>query len=83
MYDIPLTPLRLARLQRGMTQHSLGRRARLAPSRISMLERNCDPPTPRELEALARVLGVSAEELFPVEPAVENAAASSPSEAIH
>jgi len=48
-----------------------------------MLERNCDPPTPRELEALARVLGVSAEELFPVEPAVENAAASSPSEAIH
>jgi len=68
MYDSPLTPLRLARLRFGAPQYVLAKRARLAPSRLSVLERGYDEPTGYERRALASVLGAPAEELFPVTP---------------
>ncbi len=66
MYDSPLTPLRLARLRSGAPQYVVAKRARLAPSRLSVLERGYDEPTSYERTTLARVLAVAAEELFPV-----------------
>jgi transcriptional regulator with XRE-family HTH domain len=68
MYDstLTLTPLRLARLQSGAPQYVLAKRARLAASRLSVLERGYDEPSSYERSALARVLGIPAEELFPV-----------------
>jgi hypothetical protein len=66
MYDSPLTPLRLARVQSGAPQYVVAKRARLAPSRLSVLERGYDGPTGYERSALARVLAIPAQELFPV-----------------
>jgi hypothetical protein len=66
MYDSPLTPLRLARLQSGAPQYVVAKRARLAASRLSVLERGYDEPSSYERSALARVLAVPAEQLFPV-----------------
>ena len=66
MYDLTLTPLRLARLRSGAPQFVLAKRARLAASRLSVLERGYDEPSDAERATLARVLGLPAEELFPV-----------------
>lgn len=71
MYDFALTPLRLARLQGGAPQYVIAKRARLAPSRLSVLERGYDEPTSYERSALSRVLAVPAEELFPVGPPLD------------
>lgn len=69
MYDLPLTTnLRMARLKNGVPQFLVAKRARLAPSRLSVLERGYDQPSDHEREALARVLGFPAEELFPAIP---------------
>jgi transcriptional regulator with XRE-family HTH domain len=76
MYDSPLTPLRLARLRSGSPQYVLAKRARLAPSRLSVLERGYDEPTSYERMALARVLGVAAEDLFPLPSASATPAVS-------
>lgn len=53
-----LTLLRLARLQRGLTQLDLSREARIPPSRISILERGLAQPTDDELDRLRAVLGL-------------------------
>lgn len=68
MYDLTLTPLRLARLKAGLPQFLVAKRARLAPSRLSVLERGYDEPSDAERAALARVLALPAEQLFPAVP---------------
>jgi transcriptional regulator with XRE-family HTH domain len=68
MYPSTLTPLRFGRLRSGVPQYVLAKRARLAPSRLSVLERGYDEPSAYERSALAAVLGIPAEELFPVVP---------------
>jgi transcriptional regulator with XRE-family HTH domain len=70
MYDSTLTPLRLARFRSGVPQYVVAKRARLAASRLSVLERGYDEPSACERSALARALGMPDEELFPVVPAL-------------
>jgi transcriptional regulator with XRE-family HTH domain len=65
MYDQTLTNLRLTRLRTGIPQYVVAKRAQLAPSRLSVLERGYDEPTDRERMALAGVLGADADDLFP------------------
>ncbi len=78
MYDSPLTPLRLSRLRSGFPQYVLAKRARLAPSRLSVLERGYDEPSGYERAALARVLGVPVEVLFPVPPSQPTTSTTAP-----
>lgn len=68
MYASTLTPLRFGRLRSGVPQYVLAKRTRLAPSRLSVLERGYDEPSAYERSALAAALGIPAEELFPVLP---------------
>lgn len=80
MYDSSLTPLRMARLSRGLPQFLLAKRARLAASRLSVLERGYDEPSDVERAALARVLALPDDQLFPAVPpltALDPAAAAS------
>jgi transcriptional regulator with XRE-family HTH domain len=60
------TALRAARLTSGVPQYVVAKRAKLQPSRLSVLERGYDDPTGYERAALSRVLGVPQEQLFPV-----------------
>lgn len=76
MYDAPLTPCRLARLRTARPQYLIAKMARIAASRLSVLERGYDAPSAYERAALTRVLGVPAEELFPVLPHVDQADAA-------
>ena len=50
---------------RGFTQQDLGRRLRVNPKTISNWELDITSPTRDQAEALAKLLGVSARELFP------------------
>lgn len=68
MYELPLTCLRMARLRCGLPQFLIAKRAHLAASRLSVLERGYDEPSAYERSALAAALGIPAEELFPVVP---------------
>lgn len=69
MYGPHLTTnLRMARLRSGLPQFLVAKRAKLAASRLSVLERGYDGPNGSERSALARVLGVPEEQLFPAEP---------------
>jgi transcriptional regulator with XRE-family HTH domain len=68
MYASTLTPLRFGRLCSGVPQYVLAKRAHLAPSRLSVLERGYDEPSAYERSALAAALGIPAEELFPILP---------------
>jgi len=80
MFTRNLTPLRLARLRHGAPQYVTAKRARLAPSRLSVLERGYDEPSDTERAALARVLALPADQLFPAVPpltALDPAAAAS------
>lgn len=61
-----MTALRSARLTSGVPQYVVAKRAKLQPSRLSVLERGYDDPTGYERAALSRVLGVPQEQLFPV-----------------
>ncbi len=79
MYEQTLTTnLRMARLKTGVPQYVLAKRARLAASRLSVLERGYDDPTTYERTALARVLGIPAEDLFPVQAAPQRTDAEPP-----
>ncbi len=69
MYHIAPSYLRLARQRAGLPQFVVAKRARMSAARLSLLERGYDHPTSYERAALARVLGVPPEDLFPVEAA--------------
>jgi len=56
--------LRSLRLQRNLSQESLGRKTRLSVSYVSMLERGQRTPPLDTLEVLAKALGVSPLELL-------------------
>jgi len=56
--------LRALRLQRGLSQESLGRKTRLSVSYVSMLERGQRTPPLDTLEVLAKALAVSPVELL-------------------
>ncbi len=53
-----LTTLRRARLEQGLTQLDLSLKARIAPSRLSIVERGLVQPTRDEAARLAAVLGL-------------------------
>jgi transcriptional regulator with XRE-family HTH domain len=55
-----LSRLRRARLERGMTQLDVSLKARLAPSRLSLIEREILLPTGEELSRLIEVLELDA-----------------------
>jgi transcriptional regulator with XRE-family HTH domain len=57
-----ITPLRLARLQQGLTMDLLQVRSagELRQSRISQIERGLAKPTPREVEWFVKLVGVDA-----------------------
>lgn len=71
------TPLKLARVTRGIPQFVIAKRARLQPSRLSVLERGYDEASAYERAALSRVLGVPAEQLFPL-PEPDDAPSAAP-----
>ena len=56
--------LQYERLQRGVSQESLARAARLHQTHVSQIERGVWVPGPIVLERLAAVLGVPADELL-------------------
>jgi transcriptional regulator with XRE-family HTH domain len=68
MLTISLTPLRAARMTKGLTQIELGRRTRIDQATISALELGKRSPTSRQSHRLAAVLQTPAAELFPEEP---------------
>ena len=57
--------LRLARIEAGLIQIELCRKASLSPSRLSLLENRHVEPSVDEKRRLARALRRSVEELFP------------------
>jgi len=65
-----LSRLRVVRLYRGRTQLAVSQRTRISPSRLSILERQLAEPTRRERKVLARLLRVSAKELFEKRPPI-------------
>jgi transcriptional regulator with XRE-family HTH domain len=75
MYQSTLKSLRLARINAGLTQFLLAKRAHLSASRISLLERGHDDPTDAERASLARVLGTPPDQLFPAPVAAEHTTA--------
>ncbi|WP_081444556.1 helix-turn-helix domain-containing protein [Anaeromyxobacter dehalogenans] len=60
-----ISTLRLLRLTAGLPQFVLAKRANMAASRLSVIERGYDEPTEAEQAQLARALGVPQEALFP------------------
>jgi hypothetical protein len=78
MYDADLTPLRLARIKARLPQYVAAKRAQMIASRLSVLERGYDRARPHERAALACVLGVPVEELFPVPPSQPTTPTASP-----
>jgi transcriptional regulator with XRE-family HTH domain len=56
--------LKVERLRRGWTQQDLAYHARMAAADVSRIESRRLKPYPSQLARLARVLGVSAEELM-------------------
>jgi transcriptional regulator with XRE-family HTH domain len=59
------SPLRAARLEKGLSQAELAAQAGLSPGWISLIERTPHFITPRTAQALAEVLGLSEQELRP------------------
>jgi len=62
-----LSLLRLARLDKGLTQFLLARETGIPASRLSLMERDQLNPKEKEKQVLARVLGRRVDELFPTE----------------
>lgn len=58
-----LTPLKRARLEQGVLQLELARRARISRSRLSELECGYSDPDPHELRRIAAALGVDVKRL--------------------
>ena len=67
MFTRKLTPLRVCRMFQGKSIHVVGTRAKIDPSRLSLLERNIVRPTTDEKRRLARVLRARVRDLFPQE----------------
>jgi putative transcriptional regulator len=63
---VEVSPLEIARRARGLSQTDLARLADVSRETVSMIERG-SAPTVRTGRALARVLGVGLDELFPLE----------------
>ena len=59
------TNLRLARIEKGITQEDLAARCRMHPTAISKLERGESMPRADTLQKLADVLGTTPEALRP------------------
>jgi len=59
-----ISNLRLRRVLLGRTQYDVARKARIAPSRLSILERNLSEASSSERADLARALGATQAELF-------------------
>ena len=69
--EVTTMTIGVLRRQMGLSQFGLSLRARVHPSTISRIESGHYRPYPAEAKRLARALGVSAEDLFPVDvPAV-------------
>jgi transcriptional regulator with XRE-family HTH domain len=64
--------LRRFRLDLGLTQFVVAKRAGLSASRLSLLERGHDEPTDTEKSVLARVLGTTPDQLFPAPTPTDN-----------
>jgi transcriptional regulator with XRE-family HTH domain len=73
---LPLTPLRQRRLELGLTQNQLGRRAGVLGYRVSLIERLEVDATAQERRKLAAALDVEANVLFPLRAVEEIDAAT-------
>jgi transcriptional regulator with XRE-family HTH domain len=71
-----VSPLRMARLSLGLPQFVVAKRARIAASRLSVLERGYDEPNRCERANLAAALNTAEEQLFPVLPMPASASAA-------
>jgi transcriptional regulator with XRE-family HTH domain len=67
-----LHPLRLKRLEEGMSQHALSFRSGVAQMKICYAEKGFPSLKDREKEALAKALDCDIKELFPTEEQNEN-----------
>ena len=63
--DRVISPLKLRRLGLGLRQLDLGRMAGIPPNLITLYERGVSRPRPEKAAAIADVLDVSVEEIFP------------------
>jgi transcriptional regulator with XRE-family HTH domain len=61
-----LSPLRAKRLDEGLTMFDLFKRTNIQPSRLSLIERQLVEARDDEKTKIARALGGSAADLFPV-----------------
>jgi len=60
-----LTPLKKARMLKGLNQYDVACRTNITQPRLSLIENGyCEPKT-EEKRILANILGVPVEELFP------------------
>jgi transcriptional regulator with XRE-family HTH domain len=59
-----LNPLRLARLEKGLSQWQVSRETGISQSTISLYEQEYREPKPEHKEALARLYGKEVEELW-------------------
>lgn len=59
-----LTRLKLIRLQSGLSQSDVARKIKLAQSRLSVFENGQFSPSQKQKRKLAKVFGLSVEELF-------------------
>ena len=59
-----LTRLKLIRLQSGLSQSEVAKKISLAQSRLSVFENGQIDPSPKQKKKIAKVFGLSVEELF-------------------
>lgn len=59
-----LTPLRLTRLKKGLSQWHVAKETGILQTLISLYERNLKEPTPQHKEILAKLYGKKLEELW-------------------
>jgi DNA-binding XRE family transcriptional regulator len=60
----PLTPLRRARLEKGLTQWDLMLRTDIPQSKISMIEREYCTPSQQEARRIAKALRIKTTDIF-------------------
>ena len=61
---MPASPLKHIRIDRNLTLFDLGRRTRINPGRLSMIERGLVQPRRDETDRLAKALGAEPNQLF-------------------
>ena len=61
---MPASPLKHRRIDEGATLFDLGRRTRIQPGRLSLIERGLVQPRRDEIERLSRALRAEPSELF-------------------